>query len=417
MNRDVLKQIIIDQKEMYLGNPLISRDYDLEENVNYCFVGIRRTGKSYMMYQQIHDLMNDGISSSQIVYVNFEDERLLEISVDDLNTILELGIEFSGSKGKPYLFLDEIQNVDGWEKFVRRVADMKYRINITGSNSKMLSKEIASTLGGRFMIVNVFPYSFKEYLSAKHIENVRLDQIGTKKRADIVSQYEQYVTYGTFPELVDIKNKRPFLNNIYQTVYLQDIITRNKITNDFAVRLILKKIAESVTKALSFNRLTNIVKSAGISIGKQTVINYVGHMLDSYLIFSLQNYASKKTSPKYYFMDTGLLGLMLLDCRTAQLENLVAVELIRRYGFENVYFFENNSEVDFYVPSENLAIQVSMQVLDDVDTLERETKAFVKLNQFIPDTKCLLVTNSEETKLNCDGIKIDVVPAWKWLLD
>lgn len=417
MNRDVLKQIIIDQKEMYLGNPLISRDYDLEENVNYCFVGIRRTGKSYMMYQQIHNLMNDGISSSQIVYVNFEDERLLEIGVDDLNTILELGIEFSGSKGKPYLFLDEIQNVDGWEKFVRRVADMKYRINITGSNSKMLSKEIASTLGGRFMIVNVFPYSFKEYLSANHIENIMVDQIGTKKRADIVSQYEQYVTYGAFPELVDIKNKRVFLNNVYQTVYLRDIITRNKITNDFAVRLILKKIAESVTKALSFNRLTNIVKSTGISIGKQTVINYVGHMLDSYLIFSLQNYASKKTSPKYYFMDTGLLGLMLLDCKTAQLENLVAVELIRRYGFENVYFFENNIEVDFYVPSENLAIQVSMQVLGDVDTLKRETRAFVKLNDFIPNTKCLLITNSEETTLKCDDIEIDMIPAWKWLFD
>lgn len=417
MNRDILKQIIIDQKEMYLDNPLISRDYNLEENVNYCFVGIRRTGKSYMMYQQIHNLMNDGISSSQIVYVNFEDERLLEIGVDDLNTILEIGIEFSGSKGKPYLFLDEIQNVDGWEKFVRRVADMKYRINITGSNSKMLSKEIASTLGGRFMILNVFPYSFKEYLSANHIENVRLDQIGTKKRADIVSQYEQYVTYGAFPELVDIKNKRPFLNNIYQTVYLQDIIARNKITNDFAVRLILKKIAESVTKALSFNRLTNIVKSTGISIGKQTVINYVGYMLDSYLIFSLQNYASKKTSPKYYFMDTGLLGLMLLDCKTAQLENLVAVELIRRYGFDNVYFFENNIEVDFYVPSENLAIQVSMQVLDDVDTLKRETRAFVKLNDFIPNTKCLLITNSEETTLKCDDIEIDMIPAWKWLFD
>ena len=420
MNRDILKQIIIDQKEMYLDNPMISRNYDLEENVNYCFVGIRRTGKSYMMYQQIHNLMNDGISSSQIVYVNFEDERLLEIGVDDLNTILEIGIEFSGSKGKPYLFLDEIQNVDGWEKFVRRVADMKYRINITGSNSKMLSKEIASTLGGRFMIVNVFPYSFKEYLSANHIENIMLDQIGTKKRADIVSQYEQYVTYGAFPELVDIKNKRPFLNNIYQTAYLQDIITRNKITNDFAVRLILKKIAESVTKVLSFNRLTNIVKSAGISIGKQTVINYVGHMLDSYLIFSLQNYAAKLvekvTSPKYYFMDTGLLGLMLLDCKTAQLENLVAIELIRRYGLDNVYFFENNIEVDFYIPSENLAIQVSMQVLDDVDTLERETRAFVKLNDFIPNTKCLLITNSEETTLNCDGIHIDVIPAWKWLL-
>ena len=368
-------------------------------------MGIRRVGKSYMMYQQIYKLMNDGIPLSQIIYVNFEDERLLEI-----------GIEFSGSNGKPYLFLDEIQNVDGWEKFVRRVADMKYRINITGSNSKMLGREIASTLGGRFMVVNVYPYSFAEYLSANHIENVMLDQMSTRQRADIVSQYDDYVTYGAFPELVDIKNKRPFLNNIYQTVYLRDIITRNKITNDFAVRLILKKIAESVTKALSFNRLTNIVKSAGISIGKQTVINYVGHMLDSYLIFSLQNYAAKKISPKYYFMDTGLLGLMLLDCKTAQLENLVAVELIRRYGFENVYFFENNIEVDFYVPGENLAIQVSMQVLDDVDTLARETRAFVKLNDFIPNTKCLLITNSEETTLNCSGIEIDVIPAWKWLL-
>lgn len=402
---------------MYFDNPLISRDYDLEENVNYCFVGIRRTGKSYMMYQQIHKLMNDGIPLSQIIYVNFGDERLLEIDVDDLNTLVEIGIEFSGSNGKPYLFLDEIQNVDGWEKFVRRVADMKYRISITGSNSKMLSREIASTLGGRFMVMNVYPYSFAEYLSANHIENIMLDQISTKQRADIVSQYEDYVTYGAFPELVDIKNKRPFLNNIYQIVYLQDIITRNKITNDFAVRLILKKIAESVTKALSFNRLTNIVKSTGISIGKQTVINYVGHMLDSYLIFSLQNYAGKKTPPKYYFMDTGLLGLMLLDCKTAQLENLVAVELIRRYGFDNVYFFENNIEVDFYVPSENLAIQVSMQVLEDVDTLERETRAFVKLNDFIPNTKCLLITNSEETTLKCDDIEIDMIPAWKWLLD
>ena len=334
----------------------------------------------------------------------------MEIGVDDLNTLLEIGIEFSGSNGKPYLFLDEIQNIDGWEKFVRRVTDMKYRINIAGSN------RIASTLDERFMVVNVYPYSFAEYLSANHIENVILDQISTRKRADIVSQYEDYVTYGAFPELVDIKNKRPFLNNIYQTVYLQDIITRNKITNDFAVRLILKKIAESVTKALSFNRLTNIVKSAGISIGKQTVINYAGHMLDSCLIFSLQNYVEKRTSPKYYFMDSGLLGLILLDCKTAQLENLVAVELIRRYGFENLYFFENNIEVDFYVPSENLAIQVSMQVLDDVDTLERETRAFVKLNDFIPNTKCLLITNSEETTLNCSGIEIDVIPAWKWLL-
>lgn len=420
MNRDTLKQIMIDQKETYLNNTIITRQYLLEENVNYCFVGIRRTGKSYLMYQQIKQLESKGVPLSQIVYVNFEDERLLEIKVTDLNTILEIGLEMYGSANKPYLFLDEIQNINGWEKFVRRIADMKYRINITGSNSKMLSSEIASTLGGRFIIMNVYPYSFTEYLTANHREKNYLDVISTQDRADVLSLYNEYVTFGAFPELVDIKNKRAFLSSIYQTIYLGDIITRNKISNDFAIKLILKKIAESVTKPLSFSRLTNILKSTGMAIGKQTVINYVGYMTDSYLLFTLQNYAAKlvdkETSPKYYFMDTGLLGLMLLDSKSAQLENLVAIELIRRYGVENVFFFENNVEIDFYIPSERLAIQVSLQVLDDIDTKERETRAFAKLNNFIPDSKCILITNSEETNLEYDGIDIEVIPIWKWLL-
>ena len=421
MNRDTIKQIMIDQKDIYLNNPFISRHYPLEDHVNYCFVGIRRTGKSYMMYQQIKQLEVNGVPLSQIVYVNFEDERLLEITADDLNTILEIGLEISGTDKKPYLFLDEIQNVDGWEKFVRRMADMKYRIDITGSNSKMLSSEIASTLGGRFVIMNVYPYSFSEYLIANGNDKDYVGAISTKDKADVLARYNEYVTYGAFPELVEIKNKRAFLSSIYQTVYLGDIITRNKITNDFAIKLILKKIAESITKPLSFSRLTNILKSAGISLGKQTVINYVRCMTDSYLLFTLSNYASKlvdkETSPKYYFMDTGLLGLMLLDCKSAQLENLVAIELIRRYGVENVFFFENNVEIDFYVPSEKLAIQVCMQVLDNMDTKERETRAFVKLNNFIPDSRCLLITNSEEDSLECEGIRIEVVPIWKWLLE
>ena len=420
MNRDTLKQIMIDQKETYLNNTIITRQYLLEENVNYCFVGIRRTGKSYLMYQQIKQLESKGVPLSQIVYVNFEDERLLETKVTDLNTILEIGLEMSGSTNKPYLFLDEIQNINGWEKFVRRIADMKYRINITGSNSKMLSSEIASTLGGRFIIMNIYPYSFTEYLTANHREKNYLDVISTQDRADVLSLYNEYVTFGAFPELVDIKNKRAFLSSIYQTIYLGDIITRNKISCGFAVKLILKKIAESVTKPLSFSRLTNILKSTGMAIGKQTVINYVGYMTDSYLLFTLQNYAAKlvakETSPKYYFMDTGLLGIMLLDSKSAQLENLVAIELIRRYGVENVFFFENNVEIDFYIPSESLAIQVSLQVLDDIDTKERETRAFAKLNNFIPDSKCILITNSEETNLEYDGIDIEVIPIWKWLL-
>ena len=420
MNRDYLKQIMIDQKEMYLNNSIVRRNYQLEDNVNYCFVGIRRTGKSYMMYQLMKNLQDEGVSADQIIYVNFEDERLLEMSVDDLNILLEIGLELAGADNKPYLFLDEIQNIEGWEKFVRRVADMKYRISITGSNSKMLSSEIASTLGGRFMLVNVYPYSFSEYLSAQGKEKNYLGVISTKDRADVLGMYARYVEYGAFPELVEIRNKREYLNSIYQTIYLGDIITRNKITNQFAIRIILKKIAESVTRPLSFSRLTNILKSAGTMIGKQTVINYVGYMMDSYLLFTLQNYAAKlvekETSPKYYFMDTGLLGLMLMDCASAQLENLVAIELIRRYGAEKVFYFENNVEIDFYVPEAKLAIQVSMQVLDNIDTREREMGAFVKLRSYIDDAACLLITNSEEAELECEGINISVVPVWKWLL-
>ncbi|MBQ9610291.1 MAG: ATP-binding protein [Lachnospiraceae bacterium] len=421
MNRDLLKQIMIDQKEMYLNNPIVHRDYNLEDNVNYCFVGIRRTGKSYMMYQQIKNLMDKGVSINHIVYVNFEDERLLELNADELNSILEIGLEIAGSEIKPYLFFDEIQNIYGWEKFVRRLADMKYRINITGSNSKMLSSEIASTLGGRFMIVKIFPYSFQEYINAGNLTIDHTNVISTKDRAVIMNLYNQYVEFGAFPELVDIRNKRDYLNSIYQTIYLGDIITRNKITNDFAIRLILKKVAESIMKPLSYNRLVNILKSTGAAIGKQTVINYMGFIVESYILFTIQNYAAKlvekETAPKYYFMDTGLLGLFLIDGKTAQLENLVAIELIRRYGNENVFYFEKNVEIDFYIPDEKLAIQVSYSILDNIDTMDREVNAFKKLYNYMPDTKCMIITNSEESEFEVDGIKIPVVPVWKWLLD
>ena len=421
MNRDYIKQILVDQKETYLNNPLVMRDYDLEENINYCFVGIRRTGKSYMMYQQIRRLIDTDVSLDEILYVNFEDERFVEVTSEDLNVILEIGLESAGKDIKPYIFLDEIQNVAGWEKFVRRLADMKYRISITGSNSKMLSREIASTLGGRFLTVQIFPYSFPEYLRALGRTKDYLQPLSTSDRADISNVYLQYIAYGAFPELVEIRNKRDYLSSIYHTIYIGDILARNKITNEFAVRLILKKIAESVMKPISFSRLTNILKSAGASLGKQTVINYVGYMIDAYLLFPVQNYAAKlvekETAPKYYFMDTGLLGLLVLHAETAQLENLVAIELIRRYGPGNVYYFERNVEIDFYVPDENLALQVSYSMLDDIDTKERELGAFEKLRNYIPEAKCILITNSEEAEIEYKQVHVSVIPIWKWMLD
>lgn len=270
------------------------------------------------------------------------------------------------------------------------------------------------------MIVPVYPYSFYEYLEAngKQVDNNSL--LSTKERAGIAGLFDRYLRYGAFPELVKIEKSREFLNSIYQTIYLGDIVTRNKISNTFAVRLILKKVAETVMHPVSFSRLSNILSGTGARISKQTIINYMGYICDSYLLFPVKNYASKlvdkESSPKYYFMDTGLPGLLLLDSESAQLENLVAIELIRRYGLENVYYFEKNVEIDFYVSEDSLAIQVCWNMMDVPETKEREIKAFDKLHNIIPDAKCMVITNSEKASFETNGIQIEVIPAWEWLL-
>lgn len=420
MKRQIIKEILLDQRELYLDIPYNHRDYALETNVNYCFVGIRRTGKSYLLYQLAHLFIDSGIPEQQIIFVNFEDERLLELRTEDFNTILEIAYELAGTENKPYFFLDEIQNVKGWENFVRRLADMKFCVNITGSNSKMLSREIASTLGGRFMMVPVYPYSFPEFLMANGTKN-NPGNITTKTRAKINSLFSTYLHDGAFPELVNIANRKDYLNSIYQTIYLGDIIAKHNISNNFAMRLIMKKIAESIMKSLSFGRLTNILKSAGLSLGKQTVINYVGYAREAFLIFSITNFASKlvdkETSPKYYFMDNGLISLLSVgNIDSVLLENLAAIELSRRYGTDNVFYFEKNIEVDFVIPEHNLAFQVCLN-LSDSETYERETKAFISLKKFLPDMKCIILTLDEERNIDINGMQIRAIPMWKWMMD
>lgn len=420
MNKQRIKEIIIDQKETYLSLDYKTRDYTLDKNVNYCFVGIRRCGKSYLMYQLIHEVINSGVDEDKIIYINFQDERLLEFESSDFNKLLEVAEELANRKSTPYLFLDEIQLVDGWEKFVRRIADMKYHISVTGSNSKMLSKEIASTLGGRFMIVNVYPYSFSEYLNAININKKNLG-VSTKSKAILSTSLNQFLTYGAFPELINISNKRDYLNSIYQTIYLGDIIVRNGLDNKFALRLILKKIAESVMNPISYSRLYGITKSSGIGIGKQTVINYVGFSLDAQLIFQIQNYAAKlvekEASPKYYFTDTGLLNLFeKKNSLSAQLENAVAIELIRRHGLDNVYYYNKNIDIDFYIPETNTAIQVSYDI-DNDDTFKREIDSLVKFKTYFNDAKCIIITMDEEKNIVIDGVSVTILSLSKWFLN
>ena len=418
MNRELIKQVIADGQAELPHFDVIKRDFSFEIFGNYVFVGIRRAGKSFLLYQRIQQLLAKGVKWDEMLYINFEDERLIGMTTADLNLILEIHWEMYGKK--PTLFLDEIQNIAGWEKFARRLADTKHRVYITGSNAKMLSNDIQTTLGGRYIPVDVYPYHFKEFLSANGININQKNLTSTKGRAEILRQFNDYFFFGGFPEGAMLPAKRDYLTSVYQKIFLGDIATRHSIGNVFALKVLFKKIAESVRQPISFNRLANIISSTGAKIGTQTVINYIDYAKDAWLLTSIQNIASKmadkESNPKYYFVDNGILNLFLIDGSTALLENLVAVNLLRKYGrTDAVFFYNSNVEVDFYIPDEQLAIQACYSLADE-ETYKREVGALLQMKKHISVQKMLIITKDEEKVIVENGVEISVTPAWKWLL-
>src|SRR5690606_24093846 len=221
--------------------------------------------------------------------------------VSDFNTLLEAHYSLDQEKS-PILFLDEIQNIDGWEKFARRMADEKRLVYISGSNAKMLSQEMVSSLGGRYLVKLVYPYSFSEFLTANQVIFDKKILLSTTGKGQIIGMLEEYFYYGGFPELVRITLKRDYLNIIFDKIYLGDIVMRCGVTNYKALEILMKKLAEIVRHPISYSRLTNIIKSVGISVGTSTVIQYLEYAEESQIIFSIENFASKlvqrTTTPK-----------------------------------------------------------------------------------------------------------------------
>ena len=416
MDKDLLRSILADNRLEVPKYKVFPRNFLFEEFGNYVFVGIRRAGKSFLLYQRMQQLLAEGIGWDEMLYINFEDERLTGMTAADLNLLLEVHLEMYGKN--PMLFLDEIQNITGWEKFARRMADTKHQVYITGSNAKMLSKEIQTTLGSRYIPVDVYPYSFEEFLAAN---NTPIDLLSTQGRAEILRSFNDYFYFGGFPEGASLSVKRDYLTSTYQKIYLGDIAARNSIENTFALRVMFKKLAESVKQPLSFTRIANIISSTGAKIGTQTVINYMEYAKDAWLISSVQNIASKlvdkESSQKYYFTDNGILNLFLMGGETSLLENLVAVTLLRKYGREDaVYFYNHNIEVDFYIPDAYTAIQVCYN-LDNADgTLDREMKALAKISDVLECRRLVIITRDTERTLEVEGKTIEVIPVWKWLL-
>ena len=411
-----LFRTLISESQEYIGNiSLVKRPLDLEEAANYVFVGVRQAGKSYLLYQRVQQLLAAGVSLNDIVFINFDDERLLGMSASDFDLILQAYHSMHG--GHPVFFFDEIQNVDGWANFARRLANLKYRVYVTGSNAKMLSRDIETTLGGRYLSVNVFPYSFEEYLKAVGTSIGNGWQYG-RKANELQRKFRTYFEWGGFPELVNFREKRIWINSLYSRIYFNDLIVRYKIKNEDALRLCVRRLAESVMQPCSLNRLSNLVKSTGVSCSPSTVMEYVRYLQESCLVVSLENYASKftekETVKKHYFVDNGLLHLFLKNPDTLLLENLCAITLYKRYGKE-LYYYNRNVEVDFHVPEEGLAVQACYRMSDE-PTLEREVKALAALNDLHPLKTATIVTYEDEADIERDGLKIKTVPVWKWLL-
>ena len=420
MDKNILKTVIADNQAEVAKYKVIPRNFSFEEFGNYVFVGIRRAGKSYLLYQRMQQLLAQGVSWDEMLYINFEDERLVDMSVKDLNLLLEVHLEMYGKR--PILFLDEIQNIVGWEKFARRMADTKHRVYITGSNAKMLSQDIQTTLGGRYISVDVYPYNFKEFLAANGIRIDKKTLFSTESKAAVLRKFNDYFSFGGFPEGAEFLAKRDYLTSIYQKIYLGDIATRHSVENTFALRVLFKKLAESVKQPLSFTRITNIISSIGVRVGKGTIINYIEYAKDAWLVSSIQNLASKlvdkETNPKYYFTDNGILNLFLLDGNTSLLENLVAVNLLRKYGRSDaVYFYNKGIEVDFFIPEESTAIQVCYNMDNSDGTFDREIKGLLKISKVLECNKLLVITRDTERLLEFDDKTIEVIPVWKWLLD
>ena len=417
MEKNVFKTLIVEYQQFVKGITLIERDIHLSAQLNYVFVGLRRAGKSYLMYQQIQNLLKEGHKVEEILYFNFEDVRLVNLAVEDLDLIKVCYEELYAYR--PIFFLDEIQIVQHWERFARRLADQKYRVYVTGSNAKMLSSEIATTLGGRFIVQNVYPFSFRECLKAN---NIMVEPTWYfKNRAEIVRSFSEYFYYGGLPELelVEGAEKRQWLSNLFNKIFFGDLITRYSIRNDLAMKVLIRKLAESVKQPSSFSRLSNIVSSAGAKTTTDTIIDYLEFLQATWLIFSLENYASKLaekvSNRKYYFIDNGLLNLFLIDPVTSLLENLVAITLRKKYEDE-LYFYHQNIEVDFYIPAEKLAVQVSYSLKEET-TRKREITALLKMAAVMEVEKLLVITNDEEEVITENGKEINVIPIWKWLLE
>jgi len=414
METAILKQIILQQHNVAIKDNLTVRSkFKQIKNLPNIVIlsGVRRCGKSTLL-QQIR-----AVNIENDYYLNFDDERLLHFTKDDFQQLHETFIELFGVQ-KTFYF-DEIQNIKYWEFFIRRLHNEGYKVYITGSNANLLSKELGTHLTGRHIQMELYPFSFKEYLDFKLIKITENDFYTTEGRALLRKQFEDYLFLGGFPEYLE-NNSIAYLKSLYDSILYRDILVRNSILNEYEIRELGYFITSNIAKPISYNSLKSIINVKHIN----TVKNYLKYFEDTYLVFLLTkfDYSVKKqlkNPKKLYFIDNALaksVSFRFSEDRGRFLENTVFLEL-KRKNYE-LYYHNNKFECDFVIREKAIitqAIQVT-QSLTDEKTKKREINGLLDALTEYNLKEGIILTENEETKIEINEKIISVMPIWKWLL-
>ncbi len=424
------RKIVVAWKEFEVPR-LLHRNIHVDLDVDFIttITGPRRSGKTYLCFELINGLLSKGIPKENILYINFEDNKLLDATSDDLDKILENYIEMyePNKKKKVYLFFDEIQVVKDWDAWARKISDMRKEIKLvlTGSSSKLLSKEISTKLRGRVINNEVFPLSFREFLEWSKISYNPKTISHSKDKAAVKKAFAHYLADGGYPAILINKNisREQILQGYYDSMIFKDIIERYKIEDVKKLKSIAQLLFQSVSSEISYNKLAEKLKSAGFSISKNTIIEFVSYFEDAYLFFQNIKYEysiAKQLGSikKLYCIDNGLLNSVSFkfsEDKGKLLENLVYVELKRRG--ETVYLHRAKYECDFIIVIKNRVSQ-AIQVVKELDetTEEREMQGLLEALKEHNLYEGMILTEYQEGERIVEGRKIIIRPIWQWLI-
>lgn len=419
MEKMLIKQILLDQRAEITR--LFEQDIIEREALSFAkkalgaglakiVVGVRRCGKSVLTHQML--------KGSSYNYINFDDERLAKIDAGDLNDFLEAAKEIEADF--KFLLLDEVQNASGWELFVNRLLRNGYNIILTGSNSKLLSKELATHLTGRQLSIDLYPFSFREFLAFHNAPICERDLYATEGRARIKGMLEKYISDGGFPETQKIELKEHYLRELFEKIIIKDIVMRRNVKHARDLKEMALYLFSNFASRATYHKIRNIFEVKSV----HTIKNYVNYLEESYLIFEVNAFSFKqkdgiKQPRKIYCIDTGMINAVVpkISLNIGRLmENLVFLELKRR-GKEIYYYSDDKSEVDFLV-KDGLKVSQLIQVCystANMETREREIKPLVKASMKLACGDNIVLTWDTENEEIIKGVKINFIPLWKWL--